>query len=298
MSGRSDPTPPGSGSRSSTPCDSTTEPCPNCTPSSVVLEVQKNRLTLKHDRDCRLHVNVQPATVTVDRYRIEIKRASGGSWCTLSNRQTEDPWSAKIAGRFKLRGVASICGTEHFSAEQDVEVQFPDYSQIVGDAAVASATSTEWQNTLADCTQNPNQRRERGFWIKLNTTSNSYEFTGTVTGNWSGPAAGASVPLPSRPADSPASPTPCDAGATYSVASFHTHTPTEFRAAANPRGTVRPVGPSGADNRIDTSDDVPGVVYDYVESPAGSGSVPMGHPESGAATLYHSQGRTRRTTPS
>ena len=44
-------------------------------------------------------------------------------------------------------------------------------------------------------------------------------------------------------------------------------------------------------------DDVPGVVYDFVESPAGSGSIPMGHPKASAAQLYHSRGKDRRTTP-
>lgn len=278
--------------------DNPAEPCPNCTPSSVDLEVEKNQLTLKHDRECKLEIKVAPDNVAVSAYRIEIRRESeANQWCVLSNQQLEDPWKAKIAGKFKLRGVVTICGKEHMTAEKDVEVQFPDYAQIVADAKVAAETSTEWQNTLNDCTEDPNQRRERGFWIQLNTKSDEYEFTATVMGSWSGPTAGASVPLPSRPADSPANPKPCDDGATYSVASFHTHTPTEFRAAENPPGTTRGVGPSGADNRIDTQDDVPGVVYDYVESSGGSGEIPMGHPKDSPAQLYHSRGRDRRSTP-
>lgn len=298
MSGRRDPTPPSAGSDANTPCDNSIKKCPNCTPSSVALEVEKNKLTLKHNRECKLEIKVEPESTSVDAYRIEIRREKEQKkWCTLSNKKIEDPWKAKIAGKFKIRGVAIICGDEHFTEEKEVEVQFPSYSEIVSDSGVTSETSKEWQNTLNDCTENPNQRRERGFWIKLNTKSNVYEFTGTVTGGWSNPTQGASVPLPSRPDDSPASPSPCDDGATYSVASFHTHTPTEFRAAANPPGTTRGVGPSGADNRIDTQDDVPGVVYDYVESPGGSGSIPMGHPKNSSAQLYHSRGRDRRSTP-
>jgi hypothetical protein len=190
-----------------------------------------------------------------------------------------------------MRGVAKIEGADVVSAEKDVEVQFPTYSQIVGDADVQTAVSTAWTNTLNDCTSAPNQRREQGFWINLNTTTDKYEFGATVHGGYVGPTAGASVNVPARPADTPAAPSPADAGATYSVASFHTHTPTEFRAVG------RPIAPSGADNTADTNDDVPGVVYDFVESPAGSGNIPAGHPKTSAAQLYHSQGKTRRTTP-
>ncbi|WP_418315618.1 hypothetical protein [Piscinibacter sakaiensis] len=274
-------------------------PCEPCVPaSSVTLSLGKAKLTLKHDRETRLEIVVAPAACIVESCLIEIRRASAAAWCTLSTNQVEDPWQAKIAGKFKLRAKATVCGTEHTSAEVDLEVQFPQYSEIVADATVVANTDAAWTATLADCTETPtNQRRERGFWIELDTTADSYQSGPLVLGAFGGPTAGASVPLPTRPADTPDPPDPCAAGAVYRVASFHTHTPTEFRAAANPPGTVRPIGPSGADQRIDTSDDVPGVVYDYVESPAGSGSIPLGHPKSGAAQRYHSQGKTRRTTP-
>ncbi len=259
----------------------------------VDLIVQKPTLTLKHDNQSNLEIKVIPADAVVDEYRIEIRRASAAAWSVIGNAQELAPWTGKIAGKFKLRGVAKIEGKEVVSAEKDMEVQFPTYSQIVGDADVQTAVGTAWTNTLADCTSNPNQRREHGFWINLNTTTGTYEFGPTVHGAYSGPAAGAAVNLPPRPPDVPAAPTPSDAGATYPVASFHTHTPTVFR----PGGGTRGVGPSPADGNADNTDDVPGVVYDYVESPAGSGSIPMGHPKNSATQLYHSQGRTRRTTP-
>ena len=56
---------------------------------------------------------------------------------------------------------------EHLSPEKDVEVQFPFYSEIVADATVSADANTEWANTLADCTQTPNQRREKAYWIRL-----------------------------------------------------------------------------------------------------------------------------------
>jgi hypothetical protein len=263
----------------------------------VDLTLEKSTLTLKHDNKCNIQVTVSPEGAPIDAYRIEIKRASGGDWCTLSNSPALNPWKAPIAGKFKIRGVAKICGTEKPSAEKDLTVQFPSYAEIISDAAVKDATDKEWTNTLNDCTEVPNRRRERGFWVRLNTQTDKYEFTAVVESAWSGPADGASVDLPPRPADAPVAPSPCDAGATYSVASFHTHTPTTFRTGPGLDGAVRGVGPSAADNRADATDDVPGLVYDYEASPAGSGSIPMKHPKESAAHLYESLGKDRRTTP-
>lgn len=265
---------------------------PPCTNPTVELEVEKNLLTLKHNRANRLRIVITPATCRGSRFRIEIKRASGGSWVPLS--QTRSLlWLARIAGKFKLRGVATIDGSEVMSAEKDVEVQFPQYSEIVADPVVSGGTAREWAVTLRECRRRPNRRRERGFWITINTRINRYTFTNRAKGAWVGPGAGASVPLVPRPADVPASPDPNARGAKYPVCSFHTHTPTEFRPGPGTRG----VGPSGADNRIDSSDQVPGMVYDYVESPAGSGSIPMGHPKTSVATRYLSLGVNRRPTP-
>jgi hypothetical protein len=297
MSAEKPPSSPASGA-GTCPSGGATVPCPLCRVTAVELKVTKDKLTLKHDRENTLKIEVTGTNFTVDEYRIEIKRASGGPWCVLKRVQTLDPWNAIVAGKFKLRGVVKACGSEHTSPEKDVEVQFPTYAEIVGDSTVSTDVGTEWSNTLADCTATPNRRREKGFWIRLNTKTNTYEHTAVVNGTWNAPADGAGVDIGSRPADAPATPDPCsEDGATYSVASFHTHTPTEFRAAATPPGSTRPIGPSGADNTIDTSDDVPGVVYDFVESPAGSGSIPMGHPKTSAAQLYHSRGKDRRTTP-
>jgi hypothetical protein len=278
----------------SAPAASSPPPPPNY---SVDLVAQKNKLTLKHDHQSDLQVTVTPAGATVDEYRIEIKRASGGDWCTLCKESVLSPWVARIAGKFKLRGVAKIGGSDHFSAEKDVEVQFPSYSQIVGDPAVQTATDDAWCNTLNDCTSNPNQRREHGFWIRLNTLSDAYEFSSTKHGDWCKPEDGAGVDIGSRPSDDPPRPSPNDPGATYYLASFHTHTSTEFRTIPSLVGSVRPIGPSDPDKQTDTADDVPGVVYDYTESPAGSVSIPMGHPKTSAAKLYYSAGKDRRSTP-
>jgi hypothetical protein len=267
---------------------------PPCTNPQVELEVEKNRLTLKHNRNNRLRIVITPASCRGTKFRIEIQRTSGGGWLPLS--QTRSLlWLARVAGKFKLRGVATIDGSEVMSPEKDVEVQFPNYVQISGDPVVSGGTSREWTLTLRDCRQRPvNRRRERGFWITLNTRINRYTFTNRLKGAWAGPAGGASVNLVPRPPDVPASPAANEKGVKYPVCSFHTHTPTEFRAMYP--GT-RGIGPSPDDERIDANDQVPGMVYDYVESPAGSGSIPMGHPKGSAAQRYLSLGLLQRPTP-
>lgn len=280
-----------------------TEKCKPCSISQVELIVEKNKLTLKHDRECKLEIKVTGTNFYITEYLIEIKRSVGGNWCVLAKESKVTPWKAVLAGKFKLRAVIQACGAKHMSPEKDIEVQFPSYSEIISDATVLASLNSVWQETLNDCTERPNQRREKGYWILLNTTTDVYDHTATVNGNFSAPADGASVDIGSRPADNPASPVLCDGsgvlttGAIYSVASFHSHTSTEFRVAAMPALATRAIGPSGADKRIDASDDVPGVVYDFTESPAASGSIPMGHPKTSAAQLYHSLGKDRRTTP-
>lgn len=158
---------------------------------------------------------------------------------------------------------------------------FPSYAEIVGDKDVQTKVGAAWASTLAATTAAT--RREEGFWIRLNKGTGKFEFTATALGPVVGPTVGGSVVLGGRPADLH----PGTGNAVYTVASFHTHTPTAFRPVG------RPVGPSGADNAADTSDDVVGVVYDYIASPPGSGAIPAGHPLASTARLWHS-GPNRR----
>lgn len=256
----------------------------------IDLDVQKTTLTLKHDCESNLGVKLLPTTLSAQEYRIMIRRSNVGTWYVLSTNQKEEPWRFVIAGRFKLRGMAKLQGTEWFSEEKSVEVRFPTYTQIEGDSDVQRATDREWANTLEDCTPDPNRRRERGFWIRLNTTTNRYEHTSVVTGPWVGPDEGASISLGPRPADNPTDPAPNATGATYTVSSFHTHTPTAYRPVG------RSVGPLPDDQAADRRDNVVGIVYDYIESPPGSGTIPSGHPENSPARRYHS-GPPERSIP-
>jgi hypothetical protein len=153
---------------------------------------------------------------------------------------------------------------------------FPSYREITRNSDVRARASAAWASTLAAAT--PASRREEGFWIRFNKGTDKYEFTPTIVGPVVGPLAGGSVVLGARPADV----APGTSAAIYTVGSFHTHTPTAFRPVG------RAVGPSGADQAADTSDDVVGVVYDYVESPAASGNIPAAHPLASPAQLYPS----------
>lgn len=268
----------------------------NCNPTRVELEIGKTVLTLKHDSETKLSVIVEPADVHVDACRVEARRASGGAWCVLAKGQVLNRWRFRLAGTFKLRGVVTVCGQEHVTAERDVEVRFPSYAEITGDPTVKSALDRAWAATKRDCTKKPvNRRRELGFWIRLDTKRNRYVLDPTAQGDWCGPGAGASVRLPAKPADKPRDPDPCTRGAIYAVAMFHTHTSTAFRASAFPANFARPVGPSNTDNTVHTDLHVVGIVYDYVA--AAGNAIPMGHPKKSAAALYQSMGVDRRPTP-
>lgn len=159
---------------------------------------------------------------------------------------------------------------------------FPSYSDIVADSTVRGAAGSAWTDTKAAATATG--RREIAFWIRLNMAARRYEIGPRILGPVVGPADGAYVNPGSRPADT-AVLTPA---AVYTVGLFHTHTPTTHRTVG------RGIGPSTADENFHNSHDIAGVVYDYVESPAGSGNIPAAHPLHSTAQLYHS-GPNRRS---
>ena len=100
-----------------------------------------------------------------------------------------------------------------------------------------------------------------------------------------------------RPPDVPSQLSPTDFGAIYPVASFHCHTPTAYRPATT-NFVGRGVGPTKYDKRTDKYvDQVPGLVYDYIDSPEGSGNIPPEHPINSPAGIYESLGEERRPTP-
>jgi GT2 family glycosyltransferase len=262
---------------------------PSPSPKPVTVEIIVQNAVVTIGKTDNLQAKVTPPSPAPTNYKFEVKRRSDATWTTLTNVPNSTfNWPTRVAGFMNVRVTATIAGVDRVSPQKDVEVQFPAYSDVVGNADVQTATDASWASTKAATT--PTTRREEGFWIQIDTTAATrYTHTATVLGPVVDPTHTGSVDLGARPADNPATPDP-RIGGVFAVASFHTHTPTTFRAVG------RPVGPSAADNAADTHDDVTGVVYDYIESPAGSGSIPAGYALNSSAQRYQS-GPNRRSTP-
>ncbi|MCF7837481.1 MAG: thrombospondin type 3 repeat-containing protein [Candidatus Marinimicrobia bacterium] len=262
---------------------------------SVGLSASQNLLTLKHDRECDLTVSMVTDTgFAVDSYRIDIVRTHRSQWLTLHNEAHLHPWLANIAGVFRLRGVVKIGNQECYSIPVIITNRFPSYAEIEADPEVRTWMETEWQNTLDDCTENPNRRRERGFWIQLDTLANSYQRGTVVTGEWANATHHAIINGGIRPLDCVPGSYSCSTGATYSVSFFHTHTPTTYLGPYFAPGSSRPVGPSPADTAYQNMRKVPGIVYDYVAVPIWSGHITNGHPKASTAQRYHAGDFNRR----
>ena len=184
---------------------------------------------------------------------------------------------------------------------EEVEVKFPTISQIIGDADVQTRALQEWNATLADCTEVPNQRREHAYWIMLDTQTGTYSAENLMLGGWVTPGITGSVVVSNPPPDRPVSPNPIDSGAIYSVAWFHTHTATTYLPTNN--AAYRPVGPSNpADYNVSLRKHVPGIAYDFDPDPVTStlrqtNAIPCGWPKSSPAHMYSISPPLRRDTP-
>ena len=137
-----------------------------------------------------------------------------------------------------------------------VPILFGSFRRIVASATVQFQMHAAWLETLAACTAVG--CGEQGFWITWTSDSGTFSTTGPVVG----PADGATINLPAKPAD---------AHPTYTVASFHTHTPTTYRTVG------RAFGPGGADftaGNSDTSVKVARGVFGFCGD--GPGNLPAG----------------------
>ena len=246
----------------------------------VDFQVSKNNLTLKHDNKSVFTITAEPSSVFSGASApvVQIKRTGIGTtdWLDLMTDTGEIDWIARVAGVFKLRLKTKINESDYTSPEKDMTVNFPTYAQIIADSTVKSKMNSEWQATLNDCTEEPNRRRERGFWISLNTAGNgSYSCGSSFYGDWVGPWDGASIPIPLRPGENLSGIVPNAASATYGVAWFHTHTPTEYRPVGRPNNV------SNADNNVSVHYNAAGIAYDYTIA-----NIPAGHPKNSSATTF------------
>ena len=269
----------------------------------VSLVVSKSLLTLKHDNQATISISrTGPWGENPPEGTVEIRRSGAANdWMTLGVESDLDPWTARIAGHFDLRGIVSCGDFALTTAVEQIEVQFPSINQIIADSGVQSRALQEWNDTLDDCTEVPNQRRERAYWIMLDTRTDSYNDAMPMMGWWSVPGSGAGVVISNPPPDNPSSPLPTATGATYSVAWLHTHTPTTYWATNS--ALYRPVGPSiPADYDVATRRNRPGIAYDFDPDPVtsalrGTNAIPSRWPKASSAHLYAIDPPARRETP-
>lgn len=245
---------------------------------------------MKHDNKSVFTVIAEPSSVFTGASTptVQIKRIGIGTtaWMDLLNQTGNIDWYARVAGIFKLRLKTKVDEADFVTPEKDMTVNFPTYVQIIADSTVSSKMASEWQATLDDCTEVPNQRRERGFWIELDTSgSGSYICGSSIQSSWTGPNESASIELGARPGSELSEVAPNASSAIYSVASFHTHTPMSYRPTGD-----RITGPSRADIKCDISDNVAGIVYDY-SSPL----ISSGHNKNDPAQTYMSRNQRALT---
>ena len=218
---------------------------------------------------------------------VQIRRKGESAWLTLGSPSSLNPWTAKIAGTFEMRGIGTVHGESVETPIEEVEVMFPRFEQITNAAEVVIMADAAWAATMAECF--PTNRRERGFWIWLNTNTGLYEEGELCYGPWTNGNNQAGVNLSSRPLDDPIMPSPTASGARYPVASFHCHTSTYYWPDDG-----RYVGPSDDDTNMDIVEEVPGLVYDYIGVRR---RIYAGHPINAPARIYQTLGIGRRPTP-
>lgn len=266
------------------------EKCIKVVAYELGLSLSKSNLTLKHDCDTEFTVVANPSselsTPMIQVRRNDIGASNWPNWMDLVSGSGSIDWKARVAGIFKLRIKALVAGTEYFSNENDLTVEFPTYDQITADATVRTAMNNEWQATLDDCTQNPNRSRERGFWVSLDTSGDeAYSCGASVFGGWvTGPSPTSAnwptVDLGERPGSNLSDVSPISKGTVYAVSSFHTHNPPTYLTIGYD------AGPSDSDSNCDTRDNVAGIVYDYSIQ-----FIPAGYPKDSPAQLYQSRNR-------
>jgi hypothetical protein len=66
---------------------------------------------------------------------VQIRRKNESTWLTLGSPANLNPWTAKIAGIFEMRGIGTVDGQSVETPIAEVEVRFPEYSDITGDTA-------------------------------------------------------------------------------------------------------------------------------------------------------------------
>ena len=187
-----------------------------------------------------------------------------------------------------FRALATADGEPITVGPVTIWVRFPSETEMMADPVIQAHAANLWAQTLALCT--PTNRHEVGCWILLNTATDTYSFSATTNGPPTPNDQTSTIYLLPVPPDSPLFPRLTNRTAIYTVASFHTHSPTTYQ----PHGQ-RIVGPSPFDTNASETLSVPGLVFDYVENPETPGEIPAGHPMNAPAQLYPTLVCPRRT---
>lgn len=296
-------------------------PCIDCCEVNIAfIELSPGRATLKYDADVSITIKDYPGGAAISYIRIEAMKfdfddsnTEAGPWCTLAGGATRELCRARIAGYFKIRAVITVCGEEHITDSAQLEVKFPHYDQIVADPVVKELMEALWKETKR-VSSTAHVWREVGTHIRLDTATDEYDGYIITYGPGSRPGYEKdNIPkiyLP-IPEDIPEDPSPCDAGADYYVADFHTHPPSEHvPLSGEPHTYATTVGPSFQDARASRSLQLPGIAYDQlpnvmvpvegtpVYAPPSIDAIVPGTPASAPAGPYLSNSNvTRRPTP-
>jgi hypothetical protein len=226
---------------------------------------------------------------TVNVNSITFKIGKNGSWWDLQyGASIYCNIPARKPGYYKLKASVNFdSGKCLETTEKNIEVTFPDVSEIQSDATVSEAMNTVWAQTKSAAS--PSGRSERRFWIYANTTGSNLTFetdtydTGPINTSCE-PGTGSSVSA-GNPIDTQGTPT---AGGRYYVALFHTHTPLTYCSSS----AARPTGPSENDNLyVSTGGGLPGLVYDY------NATIIQGGHNINAPSRIYIFGSNKRRTP-
>ena len=186
-----------------------------------------------------------------------------------------------------FRALATADGEPITVGPVTIWVRFPSETEMMADPVIQAHAANLWAQTLALCT--PTNRHEVGCWILLNTATDTYSFSATTNGPPTPNNRTSGINLLPIPLDIPVFPNLANDSATYTVASFHTHTPMTYVV-----GDSRKAGPSANDINISSTLQLPGLVYDYDGNDDQPPMIPIGHPKQESAHLYPTEACPRR----
>ena len=241
----------------------------------IALDVSKSLLTLKHDNQTTITISRSgPWGDSPPEGTVEIRRSGAANeWMTLGSESDLDPWTARIAGHFDLRGIVSCGDFALTTAVQQIEVQFPSGAQIAADPEFVSSAEWAWTLMTTEASEPPHAQREYGFCVFLDTFDQVYDCSDIQQGPFIPPYGNGEIAIDCDPVTDPDSPSPTASGARYAVATFHTHPPAAYAF----EGWSRPTGPSSNDVSNATTRGIPSVVSDYVPLDHCDGEIFGGH---------------------